>query len=79
MLCVEFSTVVLYSLHSFFKELEPSVDSLLNWIVSIENMLRSKETVNMDADSSEDEINFAQVTRTTIHLLYHWNKVVLVL
>ena len=79
MLCVECSTVVLYSLHSFFKELEPSVDSLLNWIVSIEKMLRSKETVNMDADSSEDEINFAQVTRTTIHLLYHWNKVVLVL
>ena len=37
------------------------MQKLLTWLVSIETRLRSKETVAMDADSSEDEIREIEV------------------
>lgn len=43
------------------KDLEPTVNNLLNWLVSIERMLRSKETVDIDADASTNELMQAQV------------------
>ena len=48
-------------MHLFLKGLEHSVDTLLNWLVSSETTLRSKETVNMDVDTCKDELIQAQV------------------
>eukprot|EP00112_Aurelia_sp_Birch-Aquarium-sp1_P006086 Seg1680.12 transcript_id=Seg1680.12/GoldUCD/mRNA.D3Y31 product="Mitochondrial import inner membrane translocase subunit Tim17-B" protein_id=Seg1680.12/GoldUCD/D3Y31 len=42
------------------KEIEESVDRLLNWLVSTETMLRTKEQVAMDTDSGDDVIVQAQ-------------------
>ena len=46
---------------SLFQETESSVDKLLSWLESVENMLRSKEKVAVDTDSGQEEVQEAKV------------------